>query len=130
MKLKFLSEEWFDRVAEITRKAGNMEIPIILHDMALNITIIDPNLGEKQMCLNSGKIEKGHRANAPTHMVLPTELALSIFIKNDTTESMHGFMSGKIKVEGDLSKLMIIQSAMPSTDQLNLQKDILEFTEI
>jgi hypothetical protein len=43
---------------------------------------------------------------------------------------MQGFMSGQIEVEGDLRKLMIIQSAMPSTDQLNLQKDILEFTEV
>jgi hypothetical protein len=64
MKLKFLSEAWFDSVAVITRKAGNMKTPIILHGMVLNITIIDPSLVEKQMCLNAGKIEK---AITPMH---------------------------------------------------------------
>ncbi len=42
---------------------------------------------------------------------------------------MQGFMSGQIRVEGDMSKLMAMQSARPSEEQKALIKQILAITE-
>jgi putative sterol carrier protein len=42
---------------------------------------------------------------------------------------MQGFMSGQIKVEGDMSKLMAMQTARPSDKQKELLKEISAITE-
>jgi putative sterol carrier protein len=41
---------------------------------------------------------------------------------------MQGFMSGQIRIEGDMSKLMALQTAQPSADQVALMKQIQEVT--
>ena len=51
-----------------------------------------------------------------------------LFIDNDQSAGMQGFMSGQIKIEGDMSKLMAMQTVQPSADQKKLQEQILEIT--
>ena len=61
-------------------------------------------------------------------MPLPADLARRLFIENDQSAGMQGFMSGQIKIEGDMSKLMAMQTVQPSASQKALQKQILEAT--
>ncbi len=70
----------------------------------------------------------GHHADAPTTMILPADLAKRIFIEGDQSAGMQGFMSGQIRIEGDMSKLMALQTAQPSADQVALMKQIQEVT--
>ncbi len=128
-KAAFLSDEWFDMVKTIQNKMGDMEIPAQMQDLVLNVTVITDS-GEVDICLNCGTLEKGHNDKAATKMILPLDLALRLFVENDKSAGMQGFMSGQLKVEGDMSKLMAMQSVEPSAQQEELQKKILDATEM
>jgi len=130
MALKFMSDEWFTKVEELTSAAGDLEAPSSLQDLILNITVVDTDFGDRQMSLNAGNIQKDHNDGAPTTLILPTDLAHRLFIENDQSAGMQGFMSGQIKVEGDMSKLMAMQTVQASDKQQALQKQISEITEL
>lgn len=127
MSLEFLSDEWFAKVKEIREGAGNVETPAALADLVINITV-NADGGDKEMALVGGMIEEGHQADAPTTMILPADLAKRIFIEGDQSAGMQGFMSGQIRIEGDMSKLMALQTAQPSADQQALMKQIQDQT--
>ncbi|MBZ2188213.1 SCP2 sterol-binding domain-containing protein [Alcanivorax sp. JB21] len=127
MSCEFLSDEWFAKVDELRAAAGDIEAPAALADLVINITIGTDN-GEKQMALVGGMLEQGHHADAPTTMILPADLAKRIFIEGDQSAGMQGFMSGQIRVEGDMSKLMALQTAQPTGAQVELMKKIQEVT--
>ncbi|MCD6060205.1 MAG: sterol transfer family protein [Moraxellaceae bacterium] len=124
----FLSDEWFAKVSELTAAAGNLNVPPALSGLALNLTATGSPAGNVDMCLNGGHFEKGHNASAPTKLTLPADLLRRIFLEGDASAGMQGFMSGQIKVEGDMSKLMALQSARPSAEQKELFKKVLEIT--
>ena len=94
----------------------------------MNITVTGVNDGDRDMCMNAGNIEKGHKDGAPTTLTLPADLARRLFIENDQSAGMQGFMSGQIKVEGDMSKLMAMQTVQASEKQQALQQQIVEIT--
>lgn len=127
MSCEFLSDEWFAKVAELRAEAGDVEIPASLADLAININV-STDAGEKQLALVGGMIEEGHADGAPTTMSLPADLAQKILIEGDQAAGMQGFMSGQIRIEGDMSKLMTLQTAQPSADQAALLKQIQEIT--
>ncbi len=124
----FLSDEWFAKVAELTAAAGNLNIPSTLANLALNVTVSGAPGGNVDLALNAGNFEKGHNAAAGTKLILPADLLRKIFLEGDQAAGMQGFMSGQIKVEGDMSKLMALQTARPSEEQKALFKKILEIT--
>ena len=44
------------------------------------------------------------------------DTARQLFVYQDPTASMQAFMGGRIKVEGDITRLMMLQTTMPQTD--------------
>ena len=127
MSLEFLSDEWFAKVKEIRDAAGDVEAPAMLAELVINITVSADD-GEKLLSLVAGMIEEGHHDAAETTMILPADLAKRIFIEGDQSAGMQGFMSGQIRIEGDMSKLMALQTAQPSSDQVDLMKKIQDVT--
>ncbi|HET8706474.1 MAG TPA: SCP2 sterol-binding domain-containing protein [Pseudomonadales bacterium] len=125
---KFLSDEWFREVEKLIEIAGDLEVPPALQTLAINISVSTDD-GEVQMCMNGGRFEKGHTSTASTKLLLPASLARRLFIEGDQSAGMQGFMSGQIKIEGDMSKLMAMQTVQPSAKQRELQKQILAITE-
>ena len=77
MSLKFMSDEWFDKVEELKNAAGDLDVPVALHDLVLNVVVTDTEWGDRELCLNAGNLEKGHHQNAPTKLTLPVDLAHS-----------------------------------------------------
>ncbi len=124
----FLSEEWFAKVAELTAAAGNLNVPPALASLALNLTVTGLPQGNVDIALNGGNFQQGHVA-APTKLTLPADLLRKIFLEGDQAAGMQGFMSGQIKLEGDMSKLMAMQTARPSEEQKALFKQILAVTD-
>lgn len=119
----FLSDEWFAKVAELTAAAGNLNVPSTLASLALNVTA-----GDVDLSIVGGQFNKGHDASAGTKMIMPADLLRKIFLEGDQAAGMQGFMSGQIKVEGDMSKLMALQTARPSEEMKALFKTILAAT--
>ena len=127
MSLEFLSDEWFAKVKEIREAAGDVQAPAALADLVINITV-NADGGEKHLALVGGMLEQGHHDDAPTTLILPADLAKRIFIEGDQSAGMQGFMSGQIKIEGDMSKLMALQSAQPSDEQKQVMKQVQDIT--
>lgn len=125
----FLSDDWFAKVSELTAAAGNLNVPPALAALALNVTVTGGPDGNVDLCMNGGNFEKGHNAGSLTKLSMPAALLRKIFLEGDQAAGMQGFMSGQIKVEGDMSKLMAMQTARPSEEQKNLIKQILAATE-
>lgn len=128
MSLEFLTEEWFAKVEELRVAAGEVEAPAALAGLVINVTVNGGPNGDTEMALVSGMLEHGHHADGATTMILPADLAKRIFIEGDQSAGMQGFMTGQIRIEGDMSKLMALQTAQPTASQLALQQQIKEVT--
>jgi len=126
---KFLSDEWFAKVKEITEEAGDIEVPGALKDLTFNLTVALPEGGDRKIHMHAGQFAEGHKAGAPVTISLPADAARKIFLEADAQAGMQAFMSGQMRVEGDVTKLMVLQTVQPTDDLKDLMTDILDITD-
>ncbi len=128
MPFQFLSDEWFEEVSKIRKEAGDITIPKELVGFVLNITVTGGPAGKKDLHFTEGTFCKGHHADAPTTIALPYELCIKALLKNDTKASMKGFLTRKIKIEGDLTQMLVLASIKSEGDFDQLRLDTLAMT--
>jgi hypothetical protein len=127
MAHEFLSDEWMDAVEALRDEAP--EPPAVMKDLVLNVTVVGGPDGDLDVHLSSGQFERGHADSAPTKLVVPYDVAKSMFIEGNPQAAMQAFMSGQIKVEGDMSKIMAMQAAgAPSPEQEAFQEKLKALT--
>ncbi|HYZ93856.1 MAG TPA: SCP2 sterol-binding domain-containing protein [Actinomycetota bacterium] len=128
MALEFLSDEWFAEAKKL-RDEANLPAPTgPAADLKLNIVVTGGPGGDKEIHSNAGEFGQGLIDDAPTKMTVPYEVAKKVFIERDQQAGMQAFMQGQVKVEGDMSKLMAMQTIQPSPEELEVQKKIAELT--
>ena len=125
----FLSNEWFDKVDSLTAEAGDLNLPPALAGMALNMTVTEAGKEDVNLSLDAGKIQKGLSSNAKTTLTMDEETLRKVFLEFDMAAAMQAFMTGKIKVQGDMSQLMALQTARPSAEQKALFQRVLDMSE-
>lgn len=125
----FLTEAWFSKVDELTTQAGDLNLSPALQSLAINFIVSDVAKGVTELSLASGKFKKGLADNAKTTLNMDADTLKKVFLQFDMTAAMQAFMTGKIKVQGDMSQLMTLQTAKPSPEQKALFKEILAHTE-
>jgi putative sterol carrier protein len=76
-----------------------------------------------------GQFERGLVDDAPTKLTVPYDVAKAMFIDGNQQAGMQAFMSGQIKVEGDMSKLMAMQAGGPTPEQVAFTEKIKALTE-
>lgn len=123
----FLTDDWFATVEKLTAAVGDLNLPPALANLAINVVVSD-STGNTELALDGGKIVKGVSANAKTTLNMDAETLRKVFLEFDMAAAMQAFMTGKIKVQGDMSQLMALQTAKPSQEQKNLFKQVLEHT--
>lgn len=123
----FLSDDWFSTVETLTAQAGSLNLPPALADLAINLVVTNDS-GNTELSLDGGSIKKGLSPNAKTTLNMDGETLRKVFLEFDMSAAMQAFMTGKIKVQGDMSQLMALQTAKPSQEQKTLFKKILEQT--
>ncbi|HUR78576.1 MAG TPA: SCP2 sterol-binding domain-containing protein [Acidimicrobiales bacterium] len=124
----FLSDAWLDDVKKIAEESGGGGM--MPESAEINMVITGGPEGDKELHVTGGQFNKGLLDGAPTKLTLPYDVAKDMFINGNQQAAMQAFMSGKIKVEGDMTKLMAMQSG-PQPDPAAaeaLQKKILEVT--
>lgn len=126
---KFLSDEWFAKVKELSADAGELSVPGPLRDLTINLNVSFADGSSKNVHLAAGQFVPGNESSAPVTVSLPAEIAKKIFIELDQQAGMQAFMSGQMRVEGDVTKLMVLQSVQPSGDLRDLLEDIRDITE-
>ena len=121
MSHRFLSEEWIAAARGIREKYKD-EAPMITVSVKINQVITDVPFGDgtvkSYMDTSSGEVvmELGELADADATVTTDYATARAIFVNQDQAAGMQAFMSGKIKVTGDMMKVMGMQTAIPQTD--------------
>ena len=123
----FLTDDWFATVENLTAQAGDLNLPPALANLAINLVVTDA-AGNTELSLDGGKIQKGLADNAKTTLNMDAETLRKVFLEFDMAAAMQAFMTGQIKVQGDMSQLMALQTAQPSAEQKALFKKVLENT--
>ena len=111
----FLSDDWFAEVDKL--RADAPEPPAALKDLTVNLVVAGGPDGDKELHMAAGQFEQGLADGAPTKLTVPYDVAKSMFIDGNQQAAMQAFMSGQIKVEGDMTKLMAMQGGAPSPEQ-------------
>ena len=133
-KHPFLSQEWMDEARKV-REEYKGKTPPIPHQVRMNQVITEVPFGDgtlqSHMDTSSGELimEVGHLDEADLTVTLDYETAKAIFVEGNPQAGMQAFMAGKIKVEGDMTKLMAMQAAPPDATSMEVAKKIQEITE-
>jgi hypothetical protein len=110
-KLQFLSDEWFTEVEQLVEKHGADAPPQA--NVMVNLVITETPFGERQMHMGAreGKGEGGigHTADADVTLTTDYTTAKQVFASGDPNAGMQAFMQGKVRVQGDMAKLMASQ---------------------
>jgi hypothetical protein len=124
----FLSDEWFDAVEELRSEAP--EPTEAMKSLTLNIVVAGGPDGDKEIHMSAGQFDKGLVDGAPTKLTVPYDVAKSIFIEGNQQAGMQAFMSGQIRVEGDMTKLMAMQAGAGAAtpEQAAFQQKLKELT--
>jgi hypothetical protein len=127
---QFLSESWFSELRKIRAEVGDVPVPDAIKEVKLNVVVTEHPEGEKQLHMAAGEFEEGLLEGAPTKLTVPFPVAVAVFVHGDQAAAMQAFMSGEVKVEGDMSVMMRLQSGGPPGPQAEvLRKRVKEMTE-
>ena len=124
----FLTDEWFNEVDRLTAEAGDLNLPPALANTKINLKITNTANGDVNAALENGVLKKGE-TDATTTINIDHETLKAIALKGDMNEAMNAFMSGKIRIDGDMGQVMALQTAKPSVEQKDLFKKIYAMTE-
>jgi len=133
-KYAFLSEEWMEAAHKIREEfAGQAAAPA--HVVRMNQIITDVPFGDSDinayMDTSNGDLELdlGHLENPDLTVTVDYQTAKAIFVEQDPQAGMQAFMAGKIKVQGDMTKLMAMQSQAPDPVAQQVADRVKEITE-
>ena len=109
-KYPFLSDAWFDAAAKVISEHDTGAPPGA--SVLLNLEVED---GSDKINFHMGSRDghtlfgKGHDDSADVTLSTDMETAKAVFIDGNPQAGMQAFMSGKVRVQGDMTKLMMAQ---------------------
>ena len=122
-KYPFLSDEWMAEARAIRQELKpDMTTPSQAQVIRMNQIVTDVPFGsgtiQSHLDTSSGELdlEFGHLENADVTVTLDYATAKAILVEGNPQAAMQAFMTGKIKVEGDLAKLMLLQAVAAAPD--------------
>lgn len=128
MALPFLSDEWFSKVDELIASAGDLKIPEPMRTAEINVTVTRDGGGTTELHLANGLFKRGHNPGFTTRLTVGEDIARKIFVEGDAPAGVQAFLEGKIQVEGDLAKVVAMQTVEPSEPQMKLTRQIAAIT--
>jgi len=132
-KYPFLSDEWLDTLIALNEEyADKVPPPIVKMRLNQHVTGVPFGDGTVQMYTDtsSGKpvVGRGHLENPEVTITTDYETAKALVVMGDQAAAMQAFMSGKIKVDGDMTKIMV--PPPPKNEaQVELDQKIKDMTE-
>ncbi|MFZ4719225.1 MAG: SCP2 sterol-binding domain-containing protein [Ilumatobacteraceae bacterium] len=121
MTHQFLSEEWMTAAKAIREKYAD-QVPPVTISIRMNQVITDVPFGEgtvnAYLDTSSGAVEMELGSLETPDLTVTTDYATAkaVFVDQDQQAGMAAFMGGKIKVQGDMMKMMSMQTGMPNTE--------------
>lgn len=134
---QFLSAEWMDEAKKI-REEFEGQSPPAAHQVRMNMVITETPDGvgtdgtvNAHMDSSDGqmKMDVGHLDDPELTVTVDYETAKAIFVDQNPQAGMQAFMAGKVKVQGDMTKLMAMQQGAPDEAQQKIAARIKEITD-
>jgi putative sterol carrier protein len=120
MPYPFLSDEWLEEARKIRAEYAG-KAPSIPHVVRMNLIVTGVPFGDKDvdahLDTSTGELilDTGHLENQDLKVTVDYDTAKAILIEGNPQAGMQAFMAGKVKVEGDMAKLMALTAA-PAPD--------------
>ncbi len=116
MPYPFLSDEWLEEARRIRAEYEGKSVPFP-HPVRMNLVVTGVPFGDvdidAHMDTSSGELilDVGHIENHDLKVTVDYDTAKAILIDGNPQAGMQAFMAGKVRVEGDMGKLMALQAA-------------------
>jgi putative sterol carrier protein len=128
---EFLSDDWI-AAAKAIRDKYAADVPK-MPSIKMNQIITDaPGGSEIKMYMDSSSgemvMDKGELPDAEVTLTLPYDVAKKQMVDQDAAAAMQAFMSGKVKVQGDMMKLMSLQGMGTDEASKKINDEIKEMT--
>jgi hypothetical protein len=120
-KYPFLSVSWIEAARAIYAEHRS-EAPAVAVPLKANLIITDVPFGEDplkaHLDTSSGELELdlGHVEGADVTLTLEYATAKAQIVSNDQAAVVQAFMSGRIKIEGDMMKVMALAAGGIGSD--------------
>src|ERR1700689_1377491 len=117
----FLSDEWLDEARKIRAEYEGKTAPVP-HVVRMNLVVTAVPFSEEDilahMDTSSGELvlDTGHLETQDLKVTVDYDTAKAILIEGNPQAGMQAFMAGKVRVEGDMAKLMALQAAPAASD--------------
>ncbi len=110
----FLSDEWLVEVRRVLDEGG-VAVPADV-SLRVNLTVTDTPFGDDRllhiaMAEGHAEWDHGHLDGADLTITTDYMTARELFIAGDPQGALQALMEGKLKLQGDLTKLMAVQMA-------------------
>jgi len=130
---EFLSPEWVEAAKKIQEESDAPEGGGA-HAVKMNLVVTEVPFSDADidahMDTSAGdtKMDLGHMEGPDLTVTVDWATAKAIFIDGNPQAGMQAFMAGKIKVQGDMTKLMMMQQATPDPAAAEIQGKIKAIT--
>jgi SCP-2 sterol transfer family len=131
---QFLSDEWLDEArsirAEYEGHGGSIE-----HAVRMNLIVEEVPFGEGSIDAHADTstgelvLDVGHIEPVDLKVTIGYDIARALLVEGNPQAGLQAFMQGRIKVEGDIAKLMALQSASPDPTAAEIASRIQAITE-
>ena len=133
-KYEFLTADWIAAAKKLADEAPKSDTPPA-HAVKMNLVITDAPFNdaapiEAHMDTTSGdtQMDLGHITGEDLTVTVDYDTARAIFIDQNPQAGMQAFMAGKVKVQGDMTKLMAMQQGTPDPNAAAMAEKIKEMT--
>jgi putative sterol carrier protein len=133
-KYQFLTPEWV-AAAKAIRDEHAGDAPAPAHSVRMNQIITEVPFGDEDvkayMDTSGGttELDLGELENPDLTVTVDYATAKAIMVDGNPQAGMQAFMAGKIKVQGDMTKMMALQSGAPDANAQKLADAIKDITE-
>ena len=120
MPLPFLSPEWLQAAQELRKQYASRIAPMKA-SVRINHVITGTPYGEAGTVLAhidtaSGSLDLGHLDAPDATITLDYDTAKELLLSNDPQLMMRSLLMGKLKVDGDATAVMALQSELPNDE--------------
>jgi len=126
----FLSDGWIE-AAKAAYERNNVTVPYkIKMNQVITGCPFEPSEVRTFIDTSDGSMRtgKGEVDGAEVTLTTDWETSRKIIVEQDQTAAMQAFMSGKIKVSGDMTKIMMMNANPPTDEQKAAAEDIKALT--
>ncbi len=132
MAHEFLSDDWIEAARGIYAKYAP-EMTVKPPSIKMNLVVTEaPDGNEIKIYTDTSSgvtvMDKGELPDGEVTLTMPYDVAKKQMVDQDQAAAMQAFMSGKVKVQGDMMKLMGMQGAAADPMTAKINEEIKEMT--